>query len=351
MTESRRFSEWLRMVLLAALLAALWLHEGLRKSWPAKLGWTVLLLLPFAWLAGMWISRAAQIGSSPGGDYFAHFVERRGILSAAVSVVCNIPLAVDSFADTIFGTGLTPLLRIALAVITGTGLVIGIRRHEWLLTVYGILYLLATCLASPGRRYLLPLLPVLLYWLLLGIHAVGMWLVEQRHAITKERALQCARYLLIFALAANLIRVSKVVQQARSSDFYARTNDEHALDYFELTAWLREHAHKNDRVLAHERGVVHYFSRASIAPLSIITRSPDMETVARHFQRDGISYMVRDPHHPKTTERMDQMIQSYPEAFSPARTSGKLILYHVDLDALNLDEKPQAIGGRMQPRH
>jgi 4-amino-4-deoxy-L-arabinose transferase-like glycosyltransferase len=316
--------------LLAALVGALWLRPGVRARWRPNLGMTAVLLGPVLAAAAVWAYRGAAFGAPLGSTYFRRFVSSRGIDGVAMHLLRGVPTLLGSLTDPVLGSDMGVTFGVVLAVLMGVGLWKALRGGERLLCIYGVVYLPAICLSSPGRRYMLPVLVVLLYWLVLGVGAAGS-LLEGRGVAAAHRLLRVGQVLLALA---NLAHLSKTLYEARSPRFYAVTEDGRMLDYLPLAQWLRANVGPRDVVLTGERNVVHYFSgvRATRFPSRSLESNPRYQ--AWYLKRARPSYLVEDPADKGMTRGFEPLLAARPEAFERVCSFGKLVVFRVHEDRL-----------------
>jgi 4-amino-4-deoxy-L-arabinose transferase-like glycosyltransferase len=321
-------------VLAAALVAAIWLRHGSLKRWGRNLGWTSVLVGPFVVLAALWAYWSVRSGALLSDSYFYKFIADRGALALSTKMVRSAYALVESLSDTVLGTDLGLAVSIPLLLLIGVGVREGWRRGERLLSAYGLFYSISICISTPNRRLLLPVLPVLLYWLVLGTGAVGRYLAERRGMLTKRRAAQAAGILFFLALAVNGLRVSKLIYLARTPDFYSVDEDGRLKDHFALAEWLRTNTGPDDCVLLFDISVVQYFGRVKISHFSIGQRRYNPRKQLRLIRKDAVTFMVKDNGHPKSAKPMEQLLQAQPRAFRKVRDFGNLELFRVFPHAL-----------------
>jgi hypothetical protein len=232
------------------------------------------------------------------------------------------------------GSDLGRPVSIALAVLIAVGFVAAVRRGERLLCAFGVAYVGAVCLANPGRRIMLPVLPALLVWLVLGAGAVAAFLAERRHLASRP-SLARAGWLLVALIAlTNMAHASKTIYDAHSADFYATTEDGRLPDYFRLAGWLGEHARRHDCVLANESSFIGYFARVRTRRTATEAMAFDPRDQAQRMKLAGVTYLVTDSGDRGTAARLDELLRTYPDAFDKVETFGKLDLYRVRLDKM-----------------
>ena len=321
----------LGLALLMALAAAPWLRRGALSQWRANLGWTAVLAAPTTVAGALWVHRGLAFGTATGTSYFHWFVGVRGLAGAVLHVLAQVPGAVGGLSDTVLGSNLGLTVSVLLAIPIGVGFVAAVRCGERVLAAFGVAYVGAVCLAYPGRRLLLPVLPALLVWLVLGVGAIARFAAERRRL--SGPSLVRAGWVLVALLAlGNLAHAGKTIYEAHSADFYAVIEDGRLPDYFRLTDWLREHAGPQDCVLADENNFIHYFSRVRTHRTARETVEFDVPDQVARMKRARVTYVVLDLSDRIPTRRMLQLMDAYPAAFEKAATFGKLELYRAYLE-------------------
>jgi hypothetical protein len=186
--------------------------------------------------------------------------------------------------------------------------------------------------AEPGRRYLLPALPCLVFWLVVGGGQVIRFVAGRVRAPSRKRVTVVATVLVAMLVAGNMLRISKLVYQARQPSrarFYEVTEGPRMKDLFDLAAWLRQNARPGDVVLAREDRFLHYFSRVRTWP-----------TITPRFARRGFRYggvlrrlpatlIVRDPEDP-TRQLMDAFIDGHRTAVESVARFGELEVLRIN---------------------
>ncbi len=322
--------------LLVALVAALYLRRGGRARWRRNLAMTGILLAPAVLLSAAWLWRSANLNESFRYGYLDLFIWRYGLLHTVLHAFGAAPKVVLALADGVLGFDFPPL-SIVLFLVMAVGLVAAWRRGERVLTLFGIACLAGTCLGNPGRRHLLPVLPVLFYWLVLGASAVGSLLAARWRAASPRRLAGIGAALLFLGVATNAARVGKVIYEQRSPDFYARTSSGRLADYFQLADWLKANAMPGEVVIGYEYRLLFYFSGVKAEPLPRPGRNWRMAWARRLPKGDGLAYLVRDPAKDATAPAVDNMLRRHPDAFEEVRRFGRLQVFRVEPSALMKD--------------
>jgi len=314
--------------LLIALVAALWLQPGARAQWRRRALMTGLLLAPILLLGGLWARRGAGLGVPLGSTYFSQFIVTRGPEGVGRHLLSRLPDLAGALSDPVLGSDVGTTIGLLLAFLLVLGFRRALRDGERLLCTFGLVYVPAILLVGPGRRYLLPLLPVLLYWIVLGAGELGSYL-ERRGTATPARLRRVGHVLLALAVLGNLAHLSKTLYEARSPNFYAVTADGRMLDYFPLTDWLRQHAGPRDLVFTGEANVVRYFSGVRTIQL------PDLKLVRRprvqayFLRRHRPTYVIIDHTESRPERSLAGLPPLVPDALERVGTFGKLELFRV----------------------
>jgi len=328
------------LALLAALAAAPWLQPHGLRQWRSSLARTILVVTPTAILGALWLRRGAGLGVPAGTSYFHWFLGVRGFAGVARHIVGQVPVLTASLSDVILGSNLGTSLGLALGLLIGVGFLNAVRRGERLLCAFGVVYLGAVCLAWPGRRLLLPVLPVLLVWLVMGVSAAAEFMEKRLGFSSRPQLVRMGQVLLALSVLVNLTHLSKNIHEAHAADFYAVTEGGRLPDYFALVQWLRDNGRRDDCVLAGEGNLIHYFSRVRTTRPPLRAAQVDAHELAERMKRVGVTFLVIDHGKRKPTERVEPLLSAYPDAFEKLATFGKLDLFRVHADRLDGDDGP-----------
>jgi 4-amino-4-deoxy-L-arabinose transferase-like glycosyltransferase len=311
---------------LIALMAGLWLRGGSRRDWKANAGKTLVLIVPLGVAGAAWAVRCARVRTPGSTDYVHMAVGQWGLAGASRHAVGQVLSLVQSLTDAVLGVHMSArsetIIGAFLLLLMAAGLVASLRRGERMLSAFAVLSAGGSCLGSPGRRYLLPVLPVMVYWLVLGADALGRWLVERRGGLSVRGARPLGYGLLAAALSVNLARIGKVVYEERSPDFYAVTEDGRMVDYFKLIGWLEANAPHGSQVMAYEARLLHYFTRLKTWPL----RERQLDAAAGRWPP---LYVVYDPEKDKGERGLLESMEAQPDRFERVATFGPLVLMMV----------------------
>ncbi len=320
--------------LLAGLLAGLWFKREAGESSRERLGKTALLFAPFLMLLWVWALRCVLVKCPDSKDYITLFMGRRSPVEHLEHALGVLPYYPASIAGAILGKGLGHVVGVLLFVPVLVGFVGSVRRGDIVLCVYALVSLGALLLISPSQRYLLPLLPLMAYWLVLGAGWIATWLARRRPSVSSRRASQLGYLLLGLILALNLGRIGKVIYEERSPNYYEVINEGRLVDYFDLADWLTENASPDDTVFTREHRFLHYFSRVKAHRLKLSEKWTHPDWLAGFLKEAQVDYVVRDPRTEEWALPVDNILRAYPEAFEKEATVGRLELFRVRRDKL-----------------
>ena len=197
-----------------------------------------------------------------------------------------------------------------------------------MLITFCAIYFIGICLSTPGRRYVLPALPVLIYWLVLGAGEAASY-VQRWRGTSATRLLRVGQVLLAVAVLGNVVHVAQTIREARSPDFYAITDDGRMLDYFPLAKWLHENVAPGERVFTSEANVLHYFSRTLTVQSPSTLQGRGSRFQALLIREAAVTYVVVDPSRADSAEGLHRLMATRPDAFEKVRDFGKLELFRV----------------------
>ena len=243
-------------------LAVRWRGEGSR-AWLRLLVVALAFLAPAAWLV---LNEAA----APSGD--ATYV-RAAFTSRSIGYFAKVYLdgllgypraigeAVIGVPDVRWGGEVLVLVPIAV------GWWACLRRRHWLLPLLVLVQLAGLCLSTPGDRYLIPLLPALVLFALVGLAAVFGWLDRRRGWFPAPRARRVILIVFVVLLAGQLGRdIFKAIPQARTA---VPGGAEPARKQYLFVAcrWISDHAMSDTPrpvILTNEVTVVHVLTGARV---------------------------------------------------------------------------------------
>ena len=369
-----------------ALLAGLWLRRSWRAHWLANAGKSMIVVLPLLLVVWAWAAYCDAVPRESSANYYSAMLARRSTTRIASEGLGRLPAILDAVPDAFAGVGMGYMGATMLSILMVAGLVRTLMRGNVLLPVYAGVYMGGVLIGHPGRRYLLPVLAIMVYWLVVGAGLVAAWLVERprrflwpaagfwcvmavelfvslplavaaaalvvsaliwaavgwwiygKHeaVVTRRRVAVLGRVLLGMILAANLLRVSKIVQEARSADFYRVSEGSRIAAYFEVMDRLKGLVQPDDVVLTYESRLVHYFTRARASRLPRRWGGDGIDDLARLLKRLNVRYLIVDAERSRKVDLVDDLLLARPDAFHKLGGSGPLAL---------LEVTPERLGG------
>ncbi len=336
-------------LLLPALAAGLWLRRGALHRWAPNAGKTLLILALVVLPMIGWITYTEADQAEERVGYARNslrWFRAERLQRVGVNAFTRIHEHSEGFSDAITGSNLGSPVGLLLLGILGVGLVEGLLRGERVLTAFALLAIGAIIAGGwiVRRRYLLPALPVLFYWLVLGGSRVGRWLRRWESFWSRRRLRYLGWTCLALVLTVNAVRIGKVIYQNRSPRFYELAKGGIMADYAPLTAWLRHHADAGQSVLADEHSTVHYFSRMHTVPFPYRARRRGAQNLRDLLLSEKVVYVVRDGRDEETAAAVDRLTQGAPDAFHTVFAVGKVRLFRVDRGRLGEADLTRSAG-------
>ena len=318
--------------LTVALLGALWLSPRGARPWRRNLGASALIVISLGLAVGLWMYRTAQVRTPADPTYLVAFRGGRvlQLLAWALSV---LPQLLTAVGEAIFGVGATWVGGLCVTALILWGLLRLIAQGERLLPIYAAVHMAGICLSSPGRRYLVPALPILCCSLVIGAEAAAAWAEKRRifGPVAKRRTLTV---LLVLLALGNVARIGKVVVQNRTPDFYGSLDKGRWSRYFQAADWLKHNAESNTGVIGYESRVLHFMTRLRTVQLPYDT-TPEQATSMRDvILRKNVGYAIVDPDKAGSTRALEELFRQHPGAAETALKIGDLTIVRVHADKL-----------------
>ncbi len=332
--------------LAAGTLAGLWLRRRSLARWQANLARSALAATPLLGAAALWVSRRAPLSSGP--TYGRVFVHRLQPHVLVVRLWAQFSDMLDGLGEALFGMDGDEIGGVILLVPILIGAVRSVRRRQVALVGFAGAYMVGVFLGSPGRRYILPLLPLLIYWAVDGAPALGAWLCRRWKRAT-PRAMRMAGWAALAMLVGfNLSMVGGQIFIARSPGFVDHYWSGRLRHYAALCDALRDEADAGDAVLVHQHRLVHYWTRLEAWRFSRRWVNASTEGLARGFAARNMRYLVRDMAERGYGRKLDAVMEAFPSAFELAGKFGHLRLYRVRQQELTrlLESTRDAPGAR-----
>lgn len=352
-TTAAQFVRPSALALLIALLVTVWARRPTRRRLMESMGRLLIILAPYVVTGALWCHRCGMVAHQAGATatgYFDRFVARRG-LGIVTRVLSRIPELAEAVPDVAFGVGMGLVVGALLLALAVLGAVRLVRRGDRLLLPYAALCVGATCLGSPGRRYLVPVLLPLYCWIILGLDAAIMRLGKAGGRGPTPGVRRAIMYgFVALAVGLNVARIGCVIHENRAPDFNAAQARGRLGQYLDLTDHLAgTTSPERDVVVAREDRIVHHFSRARVqtVPSRVSwksVREGRMVGRMKELAETWTVYMVYDPDKDGTIVARGKrqpgpgltayLMAENPEAFELVRRFGSLELLRVHTDRL-----------------
>ncbi len=308
-------------LLVPALAAGLWLHRDALRRWLPAAGKTLLILLVVLAPVIAWSAHSQAQAPEAEVGYTRNKLDPQQLVKRSAVLFARWSEHPEGFADAAFGSNLGIVPGLILMGVMAVGLVVSLRRGERMLSVFALLCIAAILCGGWAirRRYLVPALPVMLYWLVLGGTAVGAWLRRRTRFWTPQRLGRLGWGCVVCLLAVNVVRIGKLVWQNHSPDFYRRVEDGVVESYLPAIEHLRAWAAPDEAVLAREDSMVGYFTRLQTVGFS---QDPAHRTPAgliEDMRSAGVRYVLSDRRHEESTRAIKRLVGGHPGAFRPVR--------------------------------
>ncbi|KPK65049.1 MAG: hypothetical protein AMK73_04100 [Planctomycetes bacterium SM23_32] len=176
---------------------------------------------------------------------------------------------------------------------------------------------------------LLPALPVLFYWLVLGAASLGAFMRRGGRPRTQERVRTLGRVCIILLVALNVARIGVLVAESRVPRLRREADRGRREDYAELAAWLRQNAAPGDLVMAYEHTTIHYFTRLKAVHLPPDTRGRGAAWTLKRMAGHHVDWLVRDARKERSVLALDAALAESPGLFELVLRTGDVDLFRV----------------------
>jgi 4-amino-4-deoxy-L-arabinose transferase-like glycosyltransferase len=315
-------------LLVPAVLAGLWLRKGRREEWPARAGQSLLLALATAVPLLIW-SRWTHAAAPNASFHYTQHVSKFPLFeNLFILPFTRFMKHMEGLSNGLVGTDAGGAPALLALPFLAAGLARSIRR-ERMLSAWALLNIAAilACGYDLRRRYLLPVLPVLYAWLVLGFGVVRDEAARRFPTLKPAHLRAAARVGVILVVGLNLGRTAKVVYEARRPDFYAVDADGRMADYGPVTDRLREHAPREAVLLGDEPSVLHYFTRRKVRDELARTGKNPLPEVIRDYD---IGYIVLDAREADYTDAVRDLMAERPNALRFAAETGEVRVVEVN---------------------
>jgi len=331
-------------LLALAVPSGLWLHRNWKDHWPARLGktlviWIVLVIPLILW--SRWTHHAAPGASM---DYTQHALNPRAFWLVLTGPIAKLPKHLEGISDLLFGMSMSGIPAVLALPFLVAGCITSLRRSERMLCAWVLLNLAAiiACGYGLGRRYLLPTLPVFIYWLVVGASTLRTWLPERWHFWTLKRIRQAGWLCVVLFMLPNMARISKVIYEARSPNFYEALHRGRTADYVAVTKWLRGNTDSDDVVMGEEVAILRYCTRRRIVPVPYDSRWKKAAPLPEVISKENVQYIATDSRHEEEHARVIHLMERFPQAVRLVYKSGRVQIIKVAPHFFSADDRREA---------
>ena len=240
-----------------------------RLAWRiAAMAAVVVFSAAVLWYWTMYVRTQADVGA---GDYAVilnEHVETFFSLERLENIGMGMALLPSSVFAAIFGQQLNPWLMLAPLLVVLLGLATLARRGQWIIVLpvalsIGFLVLLGD--SAVTRRYILPVMPYLVYALLVGAQVATAWIRRRQPAGDAAAGRVAAIIVAAACVGISLPKIAREIYWMRSPDFYTAYDRGKWQTFVQASQYLREHGRAGvDEVMGPGHSVVHYLSRLRI---------------------------------------------------------------------------------------
>jgi len=316
------------LALPVALVGALWLRRDGRREWKRSLGASALVVGLMALALGLWIHRCAQV-HQPGDGTYVRALRGGDVGGTIVWMLSKVPQLLDALGETVMGVGTTAAGGVLLWVLVLVGVVRLVRQGQLAVPLFLVVYTGGVLIGQPGRRYLVPALPLILYALVIGAEMIADRLV--RSTARRRRVLIVA---LVLVLLCNLVRIGKIVVENRSPDFYAAVEDGRWQTYQEAAEWLKANAEPDSVVMGYEARLVHLWTRLPVLELPYPAMPAQPEAVRELFRKGNVRYVILDRDKAASTLPVEKLIELHDDLAQVVYQEAGLRIFRVNADSL-----------------
>ena len=322
--------------LVFSLLLGLWMKRGALQEWKTNLQKSTFMLLLVAVPVGSWAGWTYLLAPEDArASYFRGLLRSfpQRMQQGFMSPFTKYAEHASGISDAVCGSELGTRVGSVLILFMVLGLVEAVRRREVVLSSYAFVsfYIIMAGGWALDRRYLLPMLPIMLIWAAWGARRLGHVLRTWTDFWNKHRVRKAGLVCLGLLLAVNVLRIGKLVYQNRHPRFYQVEDNALLSDYDGIVRWLRRNAAPQDTVAGYEHRLVHYFSRVRTYHLPDAARNWNLDRVKKHIRRHNIHYIVEDERQPGSTAFMEDLQKAEGIAAERVKTDGRVRLVRIQL--------------------
>lgn len=312
--------------LLIAILAGLWLREGALKRLADGMWKSFALAFPTVLGTAAWLFRNMLVRTPEAPTYYEVFLPRTQPSGFLLRIIAKAPEMLDGIGNVLAGIDVDALGGTCMLAVALLGMARSLRRREFIPLCFAVIHIGGVFLGSPGRRYLLPVLPLLILWLVDGAFVIGHSLLERCEGLTKTHIRVAGLFALGFLLSWNIGRVTQVIWHARRPNSYARYEEGILKDHVILSTWLDKLPNAPQRVLIHNHRLLHYLAEVEVRSESRRWRALPREYALNVVQRAfDFVILTKGQENHETVSR--ELIRTHPDLFEKCARFGSLTVY------------------------
>lgn len=313
--------------ILVGLVAALWLDRVGRAKWRRNLAATILLVAVLVIPLAVWTySRARAAG--PDSKSYLLWLRWGSVVDYVTGLPAEVPEFLEAVGQIVIGAGTSAVGGLVLLLIVLIGFVRLARSGSWLPVTFAAVYVGGVFMGSPGRRLLVPLVPLMFYALTLGAQAVADHLTRKRVLEAPWNSRVLIACLVVVALA-NLLRTADLIVENRSPRFYETLEGGRWIPYFEVARWLEENTDSEAGVLTYESNFIHLLTRRPVVAMAPATMPKKLNELRRALYSNKVRHAIADKRKPYRTAVIEELAQEQPGAVETVLEKESLTLLKI----------------------
>jgi hypothetical protein len=283
--------------LLAGLLAFLLLRKNWMYALASFIGFVVLALPWYlrgkslggnSYLSQLMMKNAyrPELGKMGVGDVFVRFWTNLVRYFKFEIPSCITGVKVGNYDESSMGMVIAAGVMIELIIV---GLFMLKHKAENLFTFF-ILSYFAILLLWPdvwvGIRFMLPLLPLLLFLMIYGVYGSLQWVLKKLNVKNEQRIMPVAMLAIGICLIKPYTQPMEVLKYSAETDFPANVRN-----YFDVAEWTKENTPDSSVVCCRKEEMFYLYSNRVTAPF---LRTLNTEEQLAYLQKGDIDYVVLD---------------------------------------------------------
>ena len=323
--------------LILAALIALWVSPATRRRWGRNLLATAAVVFVLAAPAAVWMFRDWKARSTGGLSYLDAALTLHGgsPLRMLGWLLGRLPRLLTFSWVTVCGVKLAWWAGALLAAPVLLGVARMLRQGEWLLPVFGVVYVGAVCYGSTvGSRYLVPVALPLCYATVLGARDLAVWLTAKGALSPSARKTLLATCLACVCVA-NGLHMAQIVVENRSPRFYETVRDGRWSRWLKACDWLKAHA-PGERVASYEYRLVHWLAGNPVMDLPRFMDRSQEDWLRRRFVEQRVTLVALDDRKaPLTRKAILEMLRRRPGSVAAVHEWDGLEILRLNIERLS----------------